>query len=510
LYLDPKFKEIVMKTSLPTQATITKAILIAVFFLFLLPVTAIASGNHHSGKLYSGKKCEKQQCDTSLSVPLYISGEKRVGKVTVRLDQYDLKVTYQVDEGWTIKQTNLDIADNYNSLHVSADGVPQVEAFPYKTSHYMPVKSAEYSISARQWPLGTQLYLSAQAVVVSEAGGKCQQRTAGTRHENEKFSFHHEDKKRYGKDHDKGYGKGHGKDHGKRHDDDSGREHYGHDDHDGKHHGESDDDQDHSGNTVSNIAWAVGQLFPGQQSAAYFTYTLKSCDTQQQSTIQFSDAIYSVNEGDAQVLITVVRSGNIEDAASVDYTTVDASAVNGVDYVFAHGTVNFVAGQASAQFAVTPIDDTEVENTESLTLQLSSPVNAVLGLQNTAILEIMDNDVAPASVFEFSQAVYTDLERIPVAVITVVRSGDLSAEAQVDFNTADGTAMANSDYIAKSGTLVFPAGVNTVTFQVLIINDRLVESDETILLQLSNPVGAAIGAQGDATLVIQDDDGLPS
>ena len=238
---------------------------------------------------------------------------------------------------------------------------------------------------------------------------------------------------------------------------------------------------------------------------------MKSCDTGQQSSIQFSDAIYTVNEGDPQVLITVNRSGNLQEAASVEFTTIDGTAFNGVDYDFASGVLNFAPGQTSAQFAVTPIDDSEVEDIETVSLQLSNPVNATLGQQNTAILEIDDNDIAPATIIEFSQAEYIQLERIMFVVITVKRSGDLSAESQVDFSTADGTAtVANSDYIAISGTLVFPAGVDTLTFQVRVIDDRNAEPDETVLLQLFNPVDASLGVQSEATLVIQNDDGLPS
>lgn len=496
-----------MKITLPRQTKTIKA-LSAAFVLFLLPGISFANGGHKSANHNSGKQCHKTQCDNSLSVPLYVNGNKRVGLVSVRLEQSDLKVSYQVEDGWSIEQTHLDIADSYNGLHIDANGAPQVEAFPYKTSHITPVKSVNYTIGASQWPLGTQLYLSAQATVVSDAAGKCQQHSATTSHHHDddgKFHFRKED--------DKNHGKKHGK-----------RKHYSkdsshdYDTHDGKHRDDSDDDHyDYHKGTVSksitNEAWATGEVFPGQQYAAYFTYTLKSCDSeqpQQLSSIQFSDAIYTVTEGEPQVLITVVRSGDLQQAASVDFTTVDGTAINGVDYGFASGVLEFAPGQASAQFAVYPIDDSEVEDVENVSLQLSNPVNATLGQQNTATLEINDNDVAPASVIEFSQADYTDPERTPVVTITVVRSGDLSIEAQVDFTTADGTATVNSDYIGNSGTLVFPAGVDTITFQVMVINDRLVEANETVLLQLSNPVGAELGAQSDATLTILDDDGMPS
>jgi len=524
-----------MKTTLYKQAIIIKAVVLAVLTLILLPAMATAGGSHYSGhrhsdkhyfgehssgedssrerssvelssgefsaeKHISGKQCDNHQCDNSLSVPLYINGDKRVGKVTVRLEQNDLKVTYQVKDGWMIKQTNLDIANSYNGLHINDDGSPRVAAFPYKTNHFMPVKSAQYTISARQWPLGTQLYVSAQAIVLSENGGKCEQRTASTRHHHDGFS----------KEYDKEDGDSR----------DFHHEHHGHDDkhddvhddvHNDKHHDKSDDSYEEHVKTISNESWAVGEIFPGQKYAAYFIYTLKSCDTEQQSSIQFSDAIYSVNEGDAQVLITVTRSGNLEDAASVNFTTADGTAQNGLDYVFISGVLDFAPGQASAQFAVAPIDDSEVEPVESLNLQLSNAVNATLGQQISAVVEIQDNDVAPATIIEFSPVQYSVLERTPIVTITVIRSGDLSVESQVDFTTADGTAtVADGDYIANSGTLVFPAGVATMTFQVVIINDRKVEPDETVLLKLLNPGGAALGTQSEATLVIQNDDGLPS
>jgi hypothetical protein len=109
---------------------------------------------------------------------LYVKGDKRVGEVTVRLDGGDLKVSYKVKKGWYIKQTNLDLSDNYNGLHLQADGSPVVEAFPYNTQHFTAVKSADYTISASQWPLGTDLYVAAQAIVIQKTKGKCVKHSA--------------------------------------------------------------------------------------------------------------------------------------------------------------------------------------------------------------------------------------------------------------------------------------------------------------------------------------------
>ena len=62
----------------------------------------------------------------------------------------------------------------------------------------------------------------------------------------------------------------------------------------------------------------------------------------------------------------------------------------------------------------------------------------------------------------------------------------------VDYATADGTATAGKDYTATSGTLTFTAGETTKTVHVSILNDNIVDKDETLRLTLSNASGAEI------------------
>jgi len=73
-------------------------------------------------------------------------------------------------------------------------------------------------------------------------------------------------------------------------------------------------------------------------------------------------------------------------------------------------------------------------------------------------------------------------------VFTVTISA--TANATVNFATADGTATAGSDYVATSGTVTFTSGgplTQTVTVQVN--GDTTVEPNETFFVNLSNPVG---------------------
>jgi hypothetical protein len=95
----------------------------------------------------------------------------------------------------------------------------------------------------------------------------------------------------------------------------------------------------------------------------------------------------------------------------------------------------------------------------------------------------------------------------------VVRTGtNLSGTSTVNFATvAGGTATGGVcstlgvDYVSTSGTLTFDPGVTSLSVEVKLCNDLLTENpSEYVQLSLSNPVGATIGSQNNATLMVLD------
>jgi hypothetical protein len=88
---------------------------------------------------------------------------------------------------------------------------------------------------------------------------------------------------------------------------------------------------------------------------------------------------------------------------------------------------------------------------------------------------------------------------------TLTLSKAMSSAVTVNYATADGTATAGKDYVAKSGTLKFAAGVTTKTLSVTITGDKVAEGNETFFVNLSSPVGATIAdGQGVGTIVDND------
>ncbi|HWQ15372.1 MAG TPA: ExeM/NucH family extracellular endonuclease [Roseiflexaceae bacterium] len=80
-----------------------------------------------------------------------------------------------------------------------------------------------------------------------------------------------------------------------------------------------------------------------------------------------------------------------------------------------------------------------------------------------------------------------------------------------DIATADGTATAGSDYVARALTAqTIPAGSTTYTFDVTVNGDTAAEPDETFFVNVTNVTGAAVGdGQGQGTIINDDVCGLP-
>ena len=90
------------------------------------------------------------------------------------------------------------------------------------------------------------------------------------------------------------------------------------------------------------------------------------------------------------------------------------------------------------------------------------------------------------------------------AAFTVTLSTPSESPVSVDFSTANNTAVGGSDYIAKSGTVVFEPGVTSKSIIIPTIDDATVEDNETFTVLLSNPTGGATIMDGEGLATIAD------
>ncbi len=105
--------------------------------------------------------------------------------------------------------------------------------------------------------------------------------------------------------------------------------------------------------------------------------------------------------------------------------------------------------------------------------------------------------VLPASVVEADENNTLDFE--------VTLSWDYTQEVKVDYVTIPETAEEALDFQSTSGTLTFSPGEASRTVSIPVIGENIFENDETLKLELSNPVNASI-LVGAAVGTIKNDD----
>jgi uncharacterized repeat protein (TIGR01451 family)/uncharacterized delta-60 repeat protein len=216
----------------------------------------------------------------------------------------------------------------------------------------------------------------------------------------------------------------------------------------------------------------------------------------------FAVASFTVAENASNAVITVVRNVGTAGSVSVDYATSDGTARAGVHYTAVSGTLTFGDGETVRTFTVPVYDDQVSGSGRTFRVTLSNPQGgAELGPQSSATVQIEEDD----AVIRFAQVNYSVNEGAGFAQLEVERSGSTFGIALVDYTVGGGTADGGADYQAVSGTLFFLDGQSRATLTIQILDDTLIEGDETVDIRLSNPVNAILGMTN-ATLTIVDND----
>ncbi|MDB0047356.1 hypothetical protein N9F21_01900 [Porticoccaceae bacterium] len=233
-------------------------------------------------------------------------------------------------------------------------------------------------------------------------------------------------------------------------------------------------------------------------------------DSQGVGTINNNDAgpSFTINNISAtegsNLTFTITKTGSTALTHNINYATANGSAAAGSDYTSTSGTLSFSSGQTSQTVTVATTGDSTYESNETLYLNLSSATAGATIVDSQGVGTINNNDSGPAfyinnvSVSEGGNLTYT-----------ITKSGSTASTHNVNYATANGSAVAGSDYTSKSGTLSFTPAQTSQTVTVATIEDSAFELAETVLLNLSAATaGATIGdSQGIGT--ISNDDGAP-
>ena len=218
----------------------------------------------------------------------------------------------------------------------------------------------------------------------------------------------------------------------------------------------------------------------------------------------------SMTEGDAGSKLAnfVVSRSSATGAVSFDIATANGTAFEGDDYVARQQLgATMGPGQASFPFQVTITGDVRVERDEGFVVNVTNVVGATpRELQGRGTI---GNDDQPT--LSVADASASEGSATPgAAVFHVTLSSPATTLVTFQVATADVTATAGSDYVARAPTQVgIDPGRSSARVEIALMADALPEATETFSLQVLQATGATI-ADGVGVGSILDDDGAAS
>ena len=179
--------------------------------------------------------------------------------------------------------------------------------------------------------------------------------------------------------------------------------------------------------------------------------------------LQFSAADYSVGEADGNVTITANRAEASHGLITIDYATINGTAIAGEDYTATSGTLTWNDGDTTEKtFTVNISNDNIVEGNETFTIALSNPTgNATVGSLSSTTVTIVETALPQA---ELSLAQTDSVDPIETSAslsytLTVNNAGpDAATNVQVVDTLPSGVIFGNAsgtDWICQeaSGTV---------------------------------------------------------
>ncbi|MBS9395042.1 MAG: hypothetical protein HEQ29_18585 [Dolichospermum sp. LBC05a] len=224
-------------------------------------------------------------------------------------------------------------------------------------------------------------------------------------------------------------------------------------------------------------------------------------------TITLAVSPSSVTEdGTTNLIYTFTRTGATTNTLTVNYGI--TGTANTSDYTGATPgtgkTITFAAGASTATLTIDPTADTIVESNETVALTLATGTGYTIGTTTAVIGTITNDDLLPNLNLSANKTIVEGNTNPQNVTYTVTLSSTSTQTITVQYATANGTAIAGSDYTSTSGTLTFNPGVTSQVINIPILNDSINEANETFSLTLNSPTNASLGTSQTVTTTISD------
>ncbi len=210
--------------------------------------------------------------------------------------------------------------------------------------------------------------------------------------------------------------------------------------------------------------------------------------------LSFADANYSVNQSVGLVTLSVQRSGPATGEVQVSYSSADGTALAGTDYTATSGALEWAANDSQPKTISVPISTSiPFVGNKQFTVTLNDPTDgATIASPSSATVTISGAASAPVGSLLLSESIYQVIQSAGAVTVTVNRTGGTAGAVSVAYATANGTAVAGTEFTAVSGTLEWADGdATSKSFSVNISNVTPFSGSKSFSVTLSDPSGGS-------------------
>ncbi len=201
-------------------------------------------------------------------------------------------------------------------------------------------------------------------------------------------------------------------------------------------------------------------------------------------SIVANDATASEPTDHGQFTVSLSKAADRDTVVSY---LVTGTADTGTDFVALTGNITIQAGNKDATIDLSVVDDDLLEDAENITLTLSTidSGDSNIAIDNSAKLAsvtIADEDKATVSITA-DDATAAEPGDHGQFTVTMTQASDKDT---IITYAVTGNATPDIDYEALSGSVTIAAGQLSATFDVAVIEQALLEDDETVVVTLTS------------------------
>ncbi|XP_077973499.1 uncharacterized protein LOC120348632 isoform X2 [Styela clava] len=241
----------------------------------------------------------------------------------------------------------------------------------------------------------------------------------------------------------------------------------------------------------------LGQASGGAKTGTRMA-TIKILGGEDQSFVQFSKESYPVIGTSTSIKIPVLRTGDSQNEASVEWYTEDGTARQGIDYKLCRDILIFPANSTRAEVEIPLSGQTTEPRTFNVYLaSLGMDSNVLLGKNKMATIAIISS--REPGTFEFNKQSYIFKTTGQSGLVPVVRSNGTDGEVTLPWKIESAAGEEQSPFAGAEGFLNFDNGQISASVEIEL---RGVPSTSFVLVLCPPVEGGKLGATSQAVVQI--------